>query len=142
MKFLLNSCIDTLPTAANLKRWEKSLSDKCKLCHNRQTNKHCLNLCKVALDSGRFTWRHNNIINYIVQSLDTSKFTIHSDIAGHEAPGGDTITALEPDITIWDKSSKKFNILKLTCPLKEHIDTQNTEKIKQICTFCPRYCFS
>ena len=116
MKFLLNACIDTLPTAANLKMWEKLSSNKCKLCHNIQTTNHCLNICKVALDSGSFTWRHNSIINYIVQSLDTSKFTIHSDIPGHEAPGGGTvppeltITALKPDITIWDKSSEKFNI--------------------------------
>ena len=28
MKFLLNASIDTLPTAANLKRWKKSLLDK------------------------------------------------------------------------------------------------------------------
>ena len=45
----------------------------------------------MALDSGRFTWRHNNIINYIVQSLDTDKYTVHSDIPGHEAPGGGTV---------------------------------------------------
>ena len=31
LKFLLNSAIDTLPTAANLKRWKKSSSDLCKL---------------------------------------------------------------------------------------------------------------
>ena len=132
MKFLLNACIDTLPTASNLKRWKKLLSNKCKLCQKRQTNSHCLNNCKVALDSGHFTWRHNNIINYIVQSLDTSKFTIHSDIPGHEAPGGGgTVpprTALKPDITIWDKSSEKFNLFELTCPLEENINTRKTEK--------------
>ena len=83
LKFLLNASIDTLPTAANLKRWKKSLSDKCKLCKKRQTTNHCLNICKVALDTNRYTWRHNNVINYIVQSLDTTKYTIHSDIPGH-----------------------------------------------------------
>ena len=77
MKFLLNASIDTLPTAANLKRWKKSLSDKCKLCKNRQTTNHCLNICKVALDTGRFTWRHNNVVNYIVECLDSSRYTIH-----------------------------------------------------------------
>ena len=34
-KFLTNAHIDALPTAANLKRWKKSLSDKCKLCKGR-----------------------------------------------------------------------------------------------------------
>ena len=55
MKCLLNTAIDTLPTAANLKRWKKSPSDKCKLCQGRQTTDHCLNICKVGLNTGRWT---------------------------------------------------------------------------------------
>ena len=58
LKFLLNAGIDTLPTAANLKRWKKSPSDLCKLCRCRQTTDHVLSNCKMALDSGRYTWRH------------------------------------------------------------------------------------
>ena len=103
LKFLVNSVVDTLPTAANLVRWGKSNSDKCKLCKGRQTTYHCLNIC---LDTGRWTWRHNNIVNYVVKCLDSSKFTVFSDIEGHEAPGGGTVppevtvTNLKPDITI------------------------------------------
>ena len=52
LKFLLNAGIDTLPTAANLKRWKKSASDLCKLCRGRQTTDHVLSICKVALDTG------------------------------------------------------------------------------------------
>ena len=115
LKFLANAHIDTLPTAANLKRWKKSSSDKCKLCKGRQTTAHCLNICKVAMDTGRWTWRHNNIVNYVVNSLDTTKYTVFSDIEGHEAPGGGTVppeiivTNLKPDITIWDKVNNKFH---------------------------------
>ena len=32
LKFLLNASIDTLPTGANLVRWNKKTSDKCNLC--------------------------------------------------------------------------------------------------------------
>ena len=141
MTFLLNASIDTLPTAANLKRWKKSSSDKCKLCKNRETTNHCLNICRVALDSGRFTWRHNNVINYIVESLDSSRYTIHSDIPGHEAPGGGTIppeltiTALKPDITIWDKKSDRFHIYELTCPLEENITKRNLDKSNKYAHF-------
>ena len=53
MKCLLNAAIDTLPTAANLKRWKTFPSDKCKLCLGRQTTDHCLNICKGGLDTGR-----------------------------------------------------------------------------------------
>ena len=72
------------------------------------------NICKVGLDTGRWTWRHNNIVNYVVNSLDTEKFSVHSDVPGHESNGGGTIppevciTNLKPDITIWDKTNKKF----------------------------------
>ena len=77
LKFLLNASIDTLPTAANLKRWKKSGSDLCKLCKRRQTTAHILNGCKVALDSGRYTWRHNCVVSYILNSVD-KKFTMFS----------------------------------------------------------------
>ena len=73
-KFLLNAAIDNLPTAVNLQRWKKSPSDKCKLCLGRKTSDHCLNICKVGLDTGRWTWRHNNIVHYIMDSLDKSKY--------------------------------------------------------------------
>ena len=53
LKFLLNSAIDTLPTAANLKRWKKISSDLCKLCKRRQTTDHILNECPIALDTAR-----------------------------------------------------------------------------------------
>ena len=31
LKFVLNAALDTLPTKANLLKWKKSSSDKCKL---------------------------------------------------------------------------------------------------------------
>ena len=112
MKFLSNAAIDTLPTAANLQRWKKSPSDKCKLCLGCQTTDHCLNICKVGLDTGRWTWRHNNVLKYIIDSLDTTKFLVFSDLPGLEAAGGGTIppeicvTNLKPDIVILDKKKE------------------------------------
>ena len=87
LKFLLNAAIDTLPTAANLKRWKKSCSDLCKLCKRCQTTEHILSSCKVSLETGRYTWRHNCVINYIVNSVDP-KFTVYSDLPGHTAQVG------------------------------------------------------
>ena len=134
MKFLLNAAIDTLPTAANLVRWKKSNSDKCKLCHGRQTTDHCLNICKVGFDTGRWTWRHNNIVNYIMECLDTSKYTIYSDLPGQEAAGGGTIppelciTALKPDIVVIDTQKKELMIYELTCPLERNIEERHLSK--------------
>ena len=138
---MANAHIDTLPTAANLKRWKKSSSDKCKLCKGCQTTAHCLNICKVAMETGRWTWRHNNIVNYVVNCLDAAKFTIYSDIEGHEAPGGGTVppevtvTNLKPDITIWDKVNNKFHIFELTVPLDVNISQRNLDKSNKYAHF-------
>ena len=67
LKFLLNATIDTLPTAANLFKWNKSTSDQCKLCKARETTLHILNNCPISLGNGKYLWRHNNVINYIVK---------------------------------------------------------------------------
>ena len=56
LKFLLNSCLGTLPT--NLLQWGESALDLCKLClqagadlrgRRQKTTNHILNGCKVAL---------------------------------------------------------------------------------------------
>ena len=140
LKFLLNASIDTLPTAANLKRWKKSSSDLCKLCKRRQTTAHILNGCKVALDSGRYTWRHNCVVSYIVNSVDT-KFTVFSDLPGHTAPGGGSIppelcvTAQKPDIVILDKEKKTIHLFELTCPGEKYIAARHLEKSNKYAHF-------
>ena len=96
MKFLINAAIDTLPTASNLFKWRKSTSNKCKLCKSIQTTHHILNICKFSLENGKFLWRHNNIVNYVLECLDSSKFMIYSDLPGHTVGTG----SVPPEICI------------------------------------------
>ena len=145
MKFLLNAAIDTLPTAANLQRWKKSPSDKCKLCLGRQTTYHNLIICKVGLNTSRWTWRHNNIVHYIMDSLDKSKYTVYSDLPGQEAAGGGTIppeicvTPLKPDIVILNKHKKEMHIYELTCPLERNIEERHLYKQNKYAHFFHRH---
>ena len=133
LKFLLNASIDTLPTAANLKRWKKASSDLCKLCKRRQTTNHVLSACPVALDQKRYTWRHDSVISYIVNIVDP-KFTVFSDIPGHNAPGGGSIppelcvTVQKPDIVILNKEKKEIHLFELTCPSEANIEHWHREK--------------
>ena len=90
MKWLLNASIDTLPTKVNLKLWGKVNNEKC-FCGQRQTLNHILNCCVVSLNQGRYTYRHDCILNYIQKCLDTSKYTCYTDISGHQIQGGGTI---------------------------------------------------
>ena len=118
----------------------KSASDLCKLCRGRQTTDHVLSICKVALDTGRFTWRHNCVINYIVNSID-DKYTVYSDLPGHTAPGGGSIppelcvTSQKPDIVIIDNHMKAIHLYELTCPAERNIDTRNNEKSNKYAHF-------
>ena len=131
MKFLLNSFTHTLPTQYNLKLWGKTFSYKCHLCKNRDSTTHCLNGCRVPLNQGRFTWRHNNIVNYIVQSVDTSQYKAHSDLPGHETSNGGSlppsmvVTNLKPDIVIIDDKKKEAELFELTCPVEHNIHKQH-----------------
>ena len=66
--------------------------------------------------------------------METSRYTVYSDIPGYEAPGGGTIpphlcvTALKPDLVIMDKISQQIHLFELTCPGESHIDYWNLRK--------------
>ena len=118
-KFLLNATIHTLPTMNNLKLWNKSVSDQCLLCKNRDSTLHTLNGCKVMLDQGRYTYRHDIILNYILSKLDKNLYKVYSDLNGFQTTNGGTIpgtmavTELKPDIVIVNETDKTVNILEL-----------------------------
>jgi hypothetical protein len=63
-----------------------------------------------------------------MDSLETTKFSVFSDLPGLEAAGGGTIppeicvTNLKPDIVILDKKKKELHIFELTCPLERSIE--------------------
>ena len=73
--------------------------------------------------------------------MDITKYTVFSDIEGHEAPGGGTVppeiivTNLKPDITIWDKLNNKFHIFELTVPLDVNISQRNIDKSNKYAHF-------
>ena len=123
-KFLVNACLDTLPTNSNLNQWGKRNNDKCQLCGNRETTFHVLNGCKVALEQKRYNFRHDSIIKYISKCIDP-KFQLYCDINGKTTTAGGTIppsvivTNLKPDIVILDGGS--INIFELTCPFTTRI---------------------
>ena len=65
-KFARKALIFSLPINTNLKCWNKIINDKCLLCNGRQTQLHVLNNCVIAVNDGRYTWRHDSILYTIV----------------------------------------------------------------------------
>merc|ERR1711978_293715 len=105
MKFILNSTINTLPTKSNMKLWGLSNSDKCRLCGRQETTNHILSSCPTALDQGRYTYRHNQVLKTITSNIDTDLYTFYSDLEGQGVDGGTIprdvlVTAEKPDLVI------------------------------------------
>ncbi|GFO43695.1 cathepsin d [Plakobranchus ocellatus] len=69
ISFLIRSVYDLLPSNANLVRWGKKDDPKCPLCQGRHTTEHVLSSCKVALSQGRYTWRHNRVLQELASVI-------------------------------------------------------------------------
>ena len=137
LKFALNASIDCLPTKANLKRWNKTTSNKCRLCANVETTTHIISSCQVALKQGRFPFRHDSVLSCLVHDLDKNRFQVYADLDGFRTASGGTVppnvlvTAERPDLVIIDHEAKDIAIFELTIPHENRIETSQTIKTKK-----------
>ena len=137
MKWILNSAIDTLPTLANLKKWGKVSSDKCKLCKRwQQSLPHILNGCKVALNDSRYTWRHNGVLNFLSSCINqTPDLEVNIDLPGHQTTAGAgtlppniVVTDQIPDLCIINNKTNSVEIFELTIPQEKRIEDAHRYK--------------
>ena len=137
LKFAINAGVNTLPSLDNLKRWGKRVSDRCSFCGNTETLAHILSNCSTALNQGRYTWRHNSVLNSIIDLIRPhlkEGMVLYSDMPGFQAPHGGTVpphvlvTALRPDIFLYNESSQEVIVFELTCPWDSNIARSHTFK--------------
>ena len=70
LSFILRAASDTLPTPLNLRRWKIRVDSKCSLCcSTHPTVLHILNVCPTSLNQGRFTWRHDSVLQKLVRDI-------------------------------------------------------------------------
>ena len=139
LSFALKACSNGLNTPDNLKRWGIRKTDKCELCKNRSTLEHILNWCPIALSEGRFTWRHNSVLNYCALSMKKAApggLEILADIPtlwlnGGTIPPDILPTACRPDLVIINRSEKKIELLELTCSFEKNIESANIIKTRR-----------
>ena len=136
LSFALNSATNTLPTPDNLRRWGKRMVSVCPLCSNQGTLEHILNFCSVSLNQGRFTWRHNNVLNHITNTIlqnKPSNLEVYSDISGLDINGGTIppdilVTQSRPDLVLLNRDEKKICLLELTCSFERNAEAANLRK--------------
>ena len=73
LQFLVKSVYDLLPTPANKNVWFKTEEYKCMLCGEHGSLNHLLSGCKIALQQGRYTWRHNKVLKEIAYWVEEKR---------------------------------------------------------------------
>ena len=66
IKFMLNAMVNWVKTPDLMKMWGYKKTAYCPLCRHPQcTLHHILSNCRVALNGGRYTWRHDSVLFYL-----------------------------------------------------------------------------
>ena len=132
-KFLINSTLNTLPTRDNLTRWGKTISAACDRCGNRETMHHVLSGCPTSLDQGRYTWRHDSVLNRIqeiVSKTQDSNVEVFCDAGGRPwtIPPDILPTSDRPDLVILKRETNTILIFELTVPYELNIKKDHQYK--------------
>ena len=99
LSFILCAASDTLPTSVNLKCWHIQCGARCSLrgCTQPATA-HVLGGCPTSLKQGRFTYRHNQVLQCLTAELKKLRSTagivsVYTDLPGLRASGSPQATA-------------------------------------------------
>jgi hypothetical protein len=83
--FTIRYINNSLPTRKNLSRWGLSSSSECSFCLGPESLLHVVAGCQCYLD--RFTWRHNSILNFFANTLQTvNGSALYADVPGFKSP--------------------------------------------------------
>lgn len=80
LSFIVRSMYDLLPSATNLVKWGKTDDARCPICDGRQTLEHVLSSCRTAFGQGRFTWRHNRVLNELAATVDRARMRANNNV--------------------------------------------------------------
>jgi len=140
LSFLLRAGCDTLPTPLNLARWNIIVSPICPLCPSTQpTTNHVLTGCSTALNQGRYTWRHDSVLQVIFLSFKKdlpSCYKLYADLPGCQAsvsplstiPPHITSTLSRPDLVLVSTDSIVLLELSVVTNSQHHFVAAKTRK--------------
>ena len=128
--FVRKALIFCLPNNTNLFRWKKNPTPSCAICHaEKQTQLHILNNCKKAVDSGRYTWRHNSILVtlcHYLSLLENVGYKLYADIEGRTNPA-ELFNNLRPDVALLHDD--ELIVIELTCCFETNFTKSRQYKI-------------
>ena len=90
---------NTLPTRSNLHKWGLLPTSDCSFCSQSESLLHIIAGCQTYLTQGRFTWRHDSILQFIPTTFQSiSNSTLFADIPGFVTASVITGDPLRPDL--------------------------------------------
>ena len=132
--FSLRYINNSLPTRKNLVKWGLSSSADCSSCFCPETLLHVVSGCKTYLDEGRFTWRHNSVLNFIASSLlDVERSKLYVDLPGFISPSVVTGDQFRPDLLL-SIENRILYILELTVGFETNLQINSDRKHQKYLT--------
>ena len=140
LSFILRAGMDCLPTPLNLKRWKYRSDPSCPLCGSSQaTSLHILNGCPTALNQGRYTWRHDSVLNSIasvIKSEISPPTLLYADLPGYRAsdnpqstlPSDVSVSSARPDIVMREGNVIKISELTVCSNTQRGFDEARSRK--------------
>ena len=126
--FSLKYLTNTLATRKNLFKWSIGQSSACSFCLQSETLQHVVSSCKSYLDQGRYTWRHDSVLNFIASTLSAlPSCSIYADLPAFLSPSLVTGNSLRPDLLLITKN-KTLHILELTIGFETNIKVNSDRK--------------
>ena len=96
---------------------------------NSQSLLHVVSGCKVHLQQGRYTWRHNSILATLLSKIEGLRdLKVFADIPGHPCPTVVTGTLKRPDV-IMVYQEKTVIVLELTCGFVTNVKENCARKV-------------
>ena len=150
LSFLIRAAYDQLPTGDNLVKWKLSSESKCPLCGEAESLQHVLSACKTSLASGRYTWRHNQVLGKLFQAIEEAiasnvpetrnglksvlegiaDWKITADLPGKGAyPSIIRESNARPDIVVTSESRKAMILIELTVPYESNMSGSHEFKM-------------
>ena len=126
--FTIRYINNTLPTRKNLHKWGVSTTSECAFCLSPESLLHIVAGCKTCLNEGRFTWRHDSVLNLIASTLKSLNYSnLYVDLPGYLSPSVITGDTLRPDLVLTIEN-KCIYILELTIGFESNLQTNATRK--------------
>ena len=126
--FTIRYINNTLPTRKNLLKWGISATSECSFCLESESLLYVVAGCKTYLNQGRFTWRHDSVLNFIASTLKSVDHSnLYADLPGYISPSVLTGDELRPDLLI-TLENKCIYVLELTIGFESNLLTNVTRK--------------